>query len=596
MPKLTDEQIKKFKEAYGENVPTSKADIKPETELKTENVTPKESLIAGGTNIAGGFGENIVYPYLIKKIYKDTYNKDLSDEEAKTIAADYYQKAQSQNPGMYGLGVAAREIGTGMGLGKISKILPGKEAIGEAITSGLYGAGSSAVQGGTPTDIAESSLIGAAIPSVFSKIASGVKSAVEKTPDVLRGTVRVLTGTNPDLGKFIKENPQIAKDVARQGAPESQELIQNTIERTKSNFENMKFFMDAKEYRNEAVNHLLDEGYSYSPQKIINKINEKIKDLPIATKETESLRKILQSEIKFYQNEFKDAQGNIVDLTPQAVDRAIYDFQQKAKQAYKKGASKKVEEFYRNLAAQIREDVGKDVPGYNKYMKLSENSVNKGLFLKEKLGQVPEGFNWTSAAEEEIGKIPISSSKLQTEIFNRPTTKIGLGMERDATLRRMNEILPQGNKITPEDILRVQGRKLIENPKQPGTGSAPVLTGALASLPIYHTAKSFGMSPEIASTFATGGGLVVGNLLRTRGPEMAGKGYRAIGAGEELVKNNAQSLQNLLDMTIGTKYQKILQDAAARGMKSFGATVFALKTKDDEFRKIYNESNGIENK
>lgn len=605
-----EEKLKKIREIYGENTPQSKADIKPEIPEENMNVTPMGSLQAGGANIGGGLGENIIYPYIFKKIYKAKYNKDLSDEEAKSLAQNYYEKAQTENPGSYGLGVAAREIGTGEGLGLISgalKSVPGirylaknfipgskkAENLSQALTYGGYGGLSSAAQGGDTTDIAESSLIGAAVPSVLRKTGNVISEKTKNIPDFLRGTTRILTGTNPQLGQFIKENPIISKEVAKQGAPTSEELITNAIERTKPTFENMKFFIDAQQYRNEAVNHLLDAGYSYSPQKIINKINEKIKDLPIATKETESLRKTLQGEIKFYENEFKDTHGNIVDLTPQAVDRAIYDFQQKAKNAYKKGASKKVEEIYRNLAAQIRDDVGKDVPGYDKYMKLSENSVNKGLFLKKKLGQVPEGYNWTSAAEEEIGKIPISPSKLESTIFNRPNTKIGLGMERDATLRRMNEILPPGAQITPEDILRVQGRKLIENPKQPGTGSAPVLTGALASLPIYHTAKSFGMSPEIASTFATGGGLVVGNILRTRGPEMAGKGYRAIGAGEEFVKNNAQAIQNLMDRTINTKYQRILQDAASNGSKSFAATVFALKSSDDEFRKIYNEANGI---
>lgn len=616
MPKLTDEQIKKFKEAYGENIPTSKAEIKPEIPEESGKISPVESLIAGGVNIGGGAGENIVYPYVIKKIYKEKYNKNLSDEEAKSLAQNFYEKAQAENPMAYGTGVAAREVGVGKGLGAISKglesvpalrylaktAIPGKdkaEKLSEAITYGGAGAASSALQGGNTSDIVESAGIGAALPTALQKIGSGVSKVAKGLPDFLRGTTRVLTGTSPQLGEFIKENPQIAKDVARQGAPSSEQLITNAIERTKPAFENMKFFMDAQEYKKEAVDHLLDAGYGYSPQRIIDKLNKQIADLPIASRKTEALRKILKSEIKFYEDAYRDNQGNIKDMDGIQINKAIRDFQETAKQAYKKGTgpAQDIQKIYSNIAAQVRDEVGKDVPAYNKYMKLSENAVNKGLFLKQKLGDVPENYNWLSASEEEMGKIPISPSKLETTIFNRPNQKVGLGMQRDATLRRMNELLPPGGQITPEDILRVQGKKLIENPKQPGTGSAPVLTGSIASLPIYHFAKStLGLSPDVASGVAAAGGIAVGNILRTRGPEMASKGYRAIGNVEENIKNFSQSSKDLLDKTIGTKYQKILQDAASKGAKSFAATVFVLKSKDDDFRQLYNESNGIEEK
>lgn len=611
-----EERLQKIREIYGENIPTSKAEIKPEIPEESGKISPVESLIAGGVNVGGGAGENIVYPYVIKKIYKEKYNKDLSDEEAKSLAQNFYEKAQAENPMAYGTGVAAREVGVGKGLGAISKglesvpalrylaktAIPGKdkaEKLSEAITYGGAGAASSALQGGNTSDIVESAGIGAALPTALQKIGSGVSKVAKGLPDFLRGTTRVLTGTSPQLGEFIKENPQIAKDVARQGAPSSEQLITNAIERTKPAFENMKFFMDAQEYKKEAVNHLLDAGYGYSPQRIIDKLNKQIADLPIASRKTEALRKILKSEIKFYEDAYRDNQGNIKDMDGIQINKAIRDFQETAKQAYKKGTgpAQDIQKIYSNIAAQVRDEVGKDVPAYNKYMKLSENAVNKGLFLKQKLGDVPENYNWLSASEEEMGKIPISPSKLETTIFNRPNQKVGLGMQRDATLRRMNELLPPGGQITPEDILRVQGKKLIENPKQPGTGSAPVLTGSIASLPIYHFAKStLGLSPDVASGVAAAGGIAVGNILRTRGPEMAGKGYRAIGNVEENIKNFSQSSKDLLDKTIGTKYQKILQDAASKGAKSFAATVFVLKSKDDNFRQLYNESNGIEGK
>ena len=86
--------------------------------------------------------------------------------------------------------------------------------------------------------------------------------------------------------------------------------------------------MDAKKYREEAVNHLLDEGYTYSPQKIINKINEKIKDIPMATPETEILKKKLVGRAKFYENQFRDQQGNFVDLDGVQIDKVIRDLQE----------------------------------------------------------------------------------------------------------------------------------------------------------------------------------------------------------------------------------------------------------------------------
>lgn len=608
MPKLTDEQIKKFKEAYGENVPTSKADIKPETELKTENVTPIESLIAGGTNIAGGLGENIVYPYIIKKIYKNTYNKELTDEQAQQLAKNYYEKAQEQNPVSYGTGVGVRELGSGALLGgatKLAKTLPGiskiadaanKERVAESLTSGLYGAGVQSIEGGDASDIATTGLGFAAMPEVF----RGAGKLASKIPGFAKESVRVMTGTNPKLGEFIEQNPAIAQKITKQGAPTSEEIITNTIERVKPSFENMKFYMDANKYRREAVNHLKDEMYTYDPIKIANKIKDIKKDYPIGSPLTESTRQELNSLENFYKQSYftEDAFGNKLprQMNAEEIDAAINSLEKMAKNSYKNPIASDAGNKIRALASDLRSEVGRDVPGFDKYMKMAEQSVNKGNFLKQELGEVPKDYNWQMASQEEIGKIPISPQKLQTQIFDRPNKKIGTQMQRDETLRKMNQILPPQGRITQEDLLRVQGRKLMENPTAPGSGSAPVLTGGAVTLPLYYTLKGSGVSPDIASGVAAMGGLYAGNVLRTRGPEMATKGYMGIQKAEQNIKNFKQSSSDLIQRMIGTKYQKILQDAAAKGSKSFASTVFLLKTKDDNFRQMVNEINENENR
>jgi len=167
-------------------------------------------------------------------------------------------------------------------------------------------------------------------------------------------------------------------------------------------------------------------------------------------------------------------------------------------------------------------------------------------------------------------------------------------MERDRNLQRLNTILPQGAKVTPEDLLRVEGRKLMESPTNVGSGSAPILTGAPIGMLTSALAHNQGMDYLSSNALGTTVGVLAGQKIRQEGPALATSAYMNIQRAEEAAKKFASNSSSLVEKMIGTKYQKILADALRNGAKSFASTVFTLKSTDPEFRQQYNEANGLD--
>lgn len=601
MPELTKEEEQNFKKAFQQNakIPQSKADVqleKPEVKMSEENISPFQSLLLGGSNILSA-GESFVAPKVLQYLYKKQTGIDMSEEEAQNASRKLYEKSQEKNPIAYGTGVAAREIGLGSGISKAAQTLKNIPSIASTAQKyaepALYGGANalkSAIEGGDSGDIAMSGLVGAGM----SKAPEAIAALPQKAADTARSAARFFTGTTKPLADFIQKNPEIAKQITKKGYPSSQELIQEQISQKKPMIEQMRLFKDAELNKQEAINHLLEEGYQYDPLKLASKIEEKIKDIPISSKSSEAIKKELNSHVNFYKKTFQDEDGNIIPMDGKQISSAIKDFQDMASRAYKEGTSPEITKIYRQIAADLRAEVGSDVPGFDKYMKQSERLVNRGKFIKKSVSEPGSGINWQTASEQEIAGSPVSESKLQSLLFDRSNKKVGMSMERDRNLQRLNTILPQGGKITPEDLLRVEGRKLMENPTNVGSGSAPILTGAPIGMLTSALAHSQGLDYLSSNALGTTVGVLAGQKIRQEGPAIATKAYMNIQRAEEGAKKFAQNSSNLVEKMIGTKYQKILVDALRNGAKSFASTVFTLKSTDPEFRQKYNEINGLD--
>lgn len=604
MPEISkEERLKKLDELenqYSKNtkVPQSKADVqleKPEV-AAPENVSPFASMILGGTNVLNA-GESFFAPKVLKYLYKKQYAMDMSDQEAENLSKQLYEKAQEKNPVTYGTAAVAREIGLGTGISKAAQGLKNIPAITTAATKyaepALYGGANalkSAIEGGDSGDIAMSGLIGAGM----SKAPEAIAAIPQKVADTARSATRFFTGTTKPLSDFIQKNPNIAKEITKKGYPASEQLIREQISQKKPMIEQMRLFKDAELNKQEAVNHLLEEGYQYDPLQVAGKIQQKINGIVTSSKQSEAIKAELNSHANFYKNAFKDDNGNVIPMEGEQISNLIKDFQVLAKNAYKDGTSPKITKIYREIAAEIRDEVGKDVPGFDKFMSQAERQVNRGKFIKKSVSEPNPGMNWETASEQEIAGLPVSESKLQTLLFDRSNKKVGMSMERDRNLQRLNTILPQGAKVTPEDLLRVEGRKLMESPKDVGTGSAPMLTGAPGGMLISALAKSQGVDHFTANALGVAGGVYLGQQIRQEGPRHATNIYMNIQRAEEAAKKYAANSSNFVEKMIGTKYQKILADALKNGAKSFASTLFMLKSSDPEFRQQYNEANGLD--
>jgi hypothetical protein len=435
-----------------------------------------------------------------------------------------------------------------------------------------------------------SGLIGAGM----SKAPEAIAAMPKKAADTARSAARFFTGTTKPLSDFIQKNPNISKEITKKGYPSSQELMQQQISQKKPMIEQMRLFKDAELNKQEAVNHLLEEGYQYDPLKVAAKLEQRIKDIPISSKSSEAIKSELKSHVKFYKNAFKDENENIIPMEGNQVSKLIKDFQDMATKSYKEGTSPEITKIYREIAADLRKEVGADVPGFDKYMRESEKLVNRGKFIKKSVSEPGSGINWETASEQEIAGSPVSESKLQSLLFDRSNKKVGMSMERDRNLQRLNSILPQGGKVLPEDLLRVEGRKLMESPTNVGSGSAPILTGAPIGMLTSALAHNQGMDYLSSNALGTTVGVLAGQKIRQEGPALATSAYMNIQRAEEAAKKFASNSSNLVEKMIGTKYQKILGDALKNGAKSFASTVFTLKSTDPEFRQQYNEANGLD--
>lgn len=616
MPALTKEQEENFKKAYSKNtIPQSKADVQleeklPYSDMKTpDQFTKIESVLTGLTNTMG-LGETF-FPEIIKRLYNKKTGLNMPDEQARQMSSKIFDQAYEQNPMSYMAGRGTGEVaaGTGVsaaagGLTKAAKIVDyldyfpkmagAVEKFAEPAIYGSISGGSTALRGGNMQDVAESAALGGALPAVIPKGAQMIKNAPGKIRDVAKGATRFFTGTTKELADFIDTNPQIAKQITQKGFPESQQLMTEKIAQTKPIIEQMRLFDDASKMRAEAINHLKEVDYMYDPIKLAQTIDSKIASIPVSSKASEATKAELKSHSDFYKKMFTDEQGNVTQMDPQQIANAIKDFQLFAKNAYKEGNPPEVQKAYREIATELRKEVGRDVPKFDEYMGKAEKLVNKGLYTKVKLAEKNQGINWQNVTEQEALGMPVDESKLQSMMYDRKRGMVGTGMKRDRELERLNEILPQNAKITPEDILRVQGRKLMENPRNPGTGSASMLTGVPFGIGASAIAHNMGADYLTSSGIGSVVSAYAGQKLRQEGPSVATKGYMNIKKAEEAANNLKNASTNLINKFIGTKYQKILQDAAMKGSKSFASTIMTLKTSDNDFRQQYNEIQGLD--
>lgn len=616
MPNKISEQerLKKLNELenqYSKDnaIPQSKADVKLDEQLPYSDIkmpdqfTQPQSAAIGASNTLD-IGSSIA-PKIIKYLYNKRTGLDMPEEQAKQMSDKIFNQAYEQNPVSYGAGRVAGEVGSGgliskgaggiiKGVQNYPKLLKVAEKYAEPALFGATSGATSAMRGGDAENIATNALIGGAATKVVPKLAEGVAALPGKIRDTAKGAVRFFTGTTKDIANFIDKNPELAKQITQKNYPSSEELIKQTIQQKKPILEQMQIFKDAETMKKEAVNHLLENDYKYDPLHVANLIDEKIKDIPISSKLSEQLKSELKSHVNFYKTAFQDENENIIPMDGQQISKLINDFQTLAKQAYKEGNAPEASKIYGNIAAQIRKEIGKDVPGFDKYMRQSEKLVNKGLFIKKKLGEPKQGINWQSADEQSLINSPISEQKLQSMIFDRRYGQVGTSAMRDRDLMRLNEIMPSGAKISPEDILRVQGKKLIENPRNVGTGSAPILTGTPFGIGVSALAHSQGMDYLPASALGSAAAIYAGQKIRQEGPALATKGYMNIKKAEDAASSLKNASTNLINKFIGTKYQKILQDAAMKGSKSFASTVFTLKSSDNDFRQQYNEIQGLD--
>lgn len=610
MPALTKEQEENFKKAYQKSaIPQSKADVqvseKPpysDVNIPEEFSKPMSFFTGAGNTMDVG---SSIGPRIIEYLYNKKTGLDMPKEQAKQMSEKIFNEAYEQNPVSYMAGRGLGEIGSGSGIvSGAEKIVQGAQnfpkiagVVKKIAEPGLFGATSgatTAMRGGDTEDIATNTLLGGLGSAVVPKIVEGITKFPGAVRDTAKSATRFFTGTSKEIGDFIDKNPQLAKQITQKGFPSSEELIKETIQQKKPILEQMTIFKDAEKMKNEAINHLLENDFKYDPLHVANLIDEKIKDTPIASKLTEKMKSELKGHVNFYKNAFKDEGGNIIPMDGIQTARMIKDFQTLADDAYKEGKSKEITKIYRNIAAQIRQDAINEVPKFGEFMDKSERLVNKGLFIKKKIAEPKQGINWQNATEQEIIGAPISEQKLQSTIFDRKRGQVGTGMMRDRDLMRLNQVMPQGGRITPEDLLRVQGKKLMENPKTLSQGSAPMLTGAPFGMGVSALLHSQGMPYMPATALGTIFGTYAGQKIRQEGQSVATSAYMNIKKAEDATRKFKDTSKNLIDKFIGTKYQKLLQDAAMKGTKSFASTIMTLKTNDNDFRQQYNEMQGLD--
>jgi hypothetical protein len=611
MPALTKEQEDNFKKAYEKKIkiPQSKADVKLDEQLPYSDIkipdqfTQPQSAAIGVSNTLD-IGSSIA-PKIIKYLYNKRTGLDMPEEQAKQMSDKIFNQAYEQNPVSYGAGRVAGEVGSGgliskgaggivKGVQNYPKLLKIAEKYAEPALFGATSGATSAMRGGDAEDIATNALIGGAATKAVPKLAEGVAALPGKIRDTAKSGVRFFTGTTKELSDFITQNPKVAQQITQKGFPDSQQLMTEKIAQTKPIIEQMKLFDDASKMRTEAINHLKEMDYMYDPIKLAQTIDSKIANIVKSSKASEAVKEELKSHSDFYKNAFTDDQGNVIQMEPQQIANAIKDFQLYAKKAYKEGNPPEVQKAYREIATELRREIGRDVPKFDEYMGKAEKLVNKGLYTKVKLAEKNQGINWQNVTEQEAMGMPVDESKLQSMIFDRKRGQVGMGMKRDRELGRLNEILPQNAKVTQEDLLRVSGRKLMENPRNPGTGSASMLTGVPFGIGASAIAHNMGADYLTSSAIGSVASSYAGQKLRQEGPSVATAGYMNIKKAEDAASSLKNASTNLINKFIGTKYQKILQDAAMKGSKSFASTVFTLKSSDNDFRQQYNEIQGLD--
>lgn len=615
MPKKISEQqrinkLNELENEYSKNtIPQSKANVQleeklPYSDMKTpDKFTQIESALTGLTNTMG-LGETF-FPEIIKRLYNKKTGLNMPDEQARQMSSKIFDQAYEQNPMSYMAGRGTGEVAAGTGVSAAAggltkaaqafpKIAGAVEKFAEPAIYGSIAGGSTALRGGNMEDVAESAALGGALPAVVPKGVEMIKNAPGKIRDLAKGATRFFTGTTKELANFIDTNPQIAKQITQKGFPEAEQLIKEKIAQTKPIIEQMRLFDDASKMKTEAINHLKEVDYMYDPIKLAQTIDSKIASIPVSSKASEAVKAQLKSHSDFYKKMFTDEQGNVTQMNPQQIANAIKDFQLFAKNAYKKGNPPEVQKAYREIATELRKEVGRDVPKFDEYMGKAEKLVNKGLYTKVKLAEKNQGINWQNVTEQEALGMPVDESKLQSMMFDRKRGMVGTGMKRDRELGRLNEILPQNARITPEDILRVQGKKLMENPKNPGTGSVSMLTGVPFGIGASAIAHNMGADYLTSSGIGSVVSAYAGQKLRQEGPSVATKGYMNIKKAEDAASSLKNASTNLVNKFIGTKYQKTLQDAAMKGAQSFASTIFMLKSSDSDFRQQYNEAQGLD--
>ena len=616
MPNKISEQerLKKLNELenqYSKDnaIPQSKADVKLDEQLPYSDIkmpdqfTQPQSAAIGASNTLD-IGSSFA-PKIIKYLYNKRTGLDMPEEQAKQMSDKIFNQAYEQNPVSYGAGRVAGEVGSGgliskgaggivKGVQNYPKLLKIAEKYAEPALFGAASGATSAMRGGDAEDIATNALIGGAATKAFPKLVEGIAALPGKIRDTAKGAVRFFTGTSRALSDFITENPKIAQQITQKGFPDSQQLMTEKIAQTKPIIEQMKLFDDASKMRTEAINHLKEMDYMYDPIKLAQTIDSKIANIVKSSKASEAVKAELKSHSNFYKKAFTDEEGNVIQMEPEQIANAIKDFQLYAKKAYKEGNPPQVQKAYREIATELRREIGRDVPKFDEYMSKAEKLVNKGLYTKVKLAEKNQGINWQNVTEQEAMGMPVDESKLQSMMFDRKRGQIGMGMKRDRELGRLNEILPQNAKITNEDLLRVSGRKLVEDPQSRITGSEPILRGIPYGVASSVIAHNLGADPMTAGAIGSFVSPLVGQYLKQEGQRAATKGYMNIKKAEDAASSLKNASTNLVNKFIGTKYQKILQDAAMKGSKSFASTVFTLKSSDNDFRQQYNEIQGLD--
>ncbi len=408
MPKKISEQqrinkLNELENEYSKNtIPQSKSDVQleeklPYSDMKTpDQFTKIESVLTGLTNTMG-LGETLI-PKAIQFLYNKKTGLNMPDEQARQMSSKIFDQAYEQNPMSYMAGRGTGEVAAGTGVSAAArgltkaaqtfpKIAGAVEKFAEPAIYGSIAGGSTAIRGGNMEDVAESAALGGALPAVVPKAAQMIKNAPGKIRDVAKGATRFFTGTTKELADFIDTNPQIAKQITQKGFPEAEQLIKEKIAQTKPIIEQMRLFDDANKMKTEAINHLKEMDYMYDPIKLAQTIDSKIASIPVSSKASEATKAELKSHSDFYRKMFTDEQGNVTQMDPQQIANAIKDFQLFAKNAYREGNPPEIQKAYREIATELRKEIGRDVPKFDEYMGKAEKLVNKGLYTKVKLAE-----------------------------------------------------------------------------------------------------------------------------------------------------------------------------------------------------------------